>query len=131
MNLSNHIADKVLIASFLQTAAATPQVPLEEWQVIAIAIGAGCVGGIAESLRSLDLGWHEILLRLIACSMFSLFAVGVILHMWLNIHLTMLPVSVVSCGVGLFAWPMAEKTREATPEFVKKWLSRLFGVKGK
>ncbi len=124
MNLSHQIADKVLIASFLQTAAATPQVPLEEWQVIAIAIGAGCVGAIAETLRESGLKPAAIIMRIITCSFFCLAMAGGLL-IWIKTPLTALPVAVTCCGVGLFAWPLSEKARTHVPRLfgdtLQKW----------
>lgn len=108
-------------------AAAAPQVPMGDEQVIAVSIGAGLIGGLVSTLASdLALSNRELSKRMLASGMAAPAIVAGAITLWVPVP-TLFVVFALSGIAGLIAWPISQVLPKLAPsllkDVLKKWLA--------
>ena len=125
--MSQDAAIGILIgASLTVTAAAAPQGPLSDVQIIIIAVGTGMMGGLVGALISDEvLGWRVLAKRILASGLIAP-ALVVLAMLQMDTDHRLLHVFAASGGVGLIAYPVATTLPKMAPaairDAIKKWI---------
>lgn len=126
-DVSQDAAVGILIAASLAvTAAAAPQGPLSDLQIISIAVGTGMMGGLVGALISDEALSPRVLSKRILASGLIAPMLVVIAMLQVGTDHRLLHVVAASGGVGLIAYPVAITLPKLAPsvlrDTMKKWI---------
>lgn len=118
----------LLAGAALTQAAAAPQVPMSDQQVVVVAVSSGLIGGVVSTLMAevALANWREFIKRGLASGMIAPAIVAAAILYVLPAP-TLLLVVAASGVAGLVAWPCAQLLPKLAPEAlrngIKRWLS--------
>ena len=121
-NDAAHAAGAVLWAAAAVTAAAAPQAPLSDLQILIISVACGAIGGVVATLMSEDV----ITLRSMAMRGLAsvLVAPGIVAAALIHFGAEprLLVVSAAAGVAGMCAWPIAQLLPRLAPAKLREWM---------
>ena len=126
MSHDGAVVGALVAVAWATTAAAAPQVPLSDLQIILIAVGTGMMGGLVGALIADEPLSPRVLAKRILASALVAPALVVIAMMQIGTDHRMLHVVAAAGGVGLIAYPVATTVPRMVPsalrEAIKRWI---------
>lgn len=117
----------LMAAAWATTAAAAPQVPLSDLQIVAISVGTGMMGGLVGALISDEALSPRVLAKRILASGLIAPALVVLAMLQLGTDHRMLHVVAAAGGVGLIAYPVATTLPKLAPTALREAFRRFMG----
>jgi hypothetical protein len=119
-----HAAALVIAGAAAILAAAPPQAPLGDGQVLAIAVACGAIGGVVATLMAEDaISVRGMLMRGLAS---ILIAPGIVTGgiIYTDREPTLMIVASAAGVAGMLAWPVAQQSQKVAQMAVKHWITR-------
>lgn len=117
-----HFTAVLLAGAAVSTAAASPQVPLTETQILIISMSFGAMGGVLATLMSDELITVRGMLMRAFASIMAAPGIVWLLLLHYNPEPTILAIFAVSGFSGLAAWPIASAIPNIAPSKLKELL---------